>query len=297
MRKIILLLTLFHCFILNAQNKYLIKVGTAGAVNTTFKNDIILNGTASNRLGVWVNGDTIPVAGKELDSAFKIITQKAVAPTYIQPTTSISSSQSPGYYEIGTILSNTLSSTFVQNNAGALISTTYYKNNVAMGGNTDTYTLTSSLDYKVTKSYAQGDCIANNFGVIDCTGRINAGSITSSTISFLPAPKRYWGTSSLSSPTSAIVVTSNGGDNELSLQNNKSSFVVDVTGTNQYVYYAYPSSFGALTSIIVSGLESFGAFTQTTLSVTNAQGYTQSYYVYTSNNQFNNTTISFNSVN
>ena len=73
--------------------------------------------------------------------------------------------------------------------------------------------------------------------------------------------------------------------------------VITVTGTNKYVFYTYPASYGDLSSITISGLESIGAFTKTVGNVTNAQGFAVSYNIYTSNNQFTNTTISFNSVN
>ena len=269
------------------------------SVGGYFTKNIIMNGTSSNRLGNYVNGDTIPVAGLSLDSAFKVITQKAVPPTYIPPTATISSSPSDGSYEIGSALSLTFSSTFTQNDAGSLISTTYYKNNTsALAGNTDAIaSLTSTTQYKVTKTYNQGACKTNNLGQIDCTGRINAGSVSSSNISFTPYPKRYWGYTSSGTPSSSDVITAAGGGSELTTSKDKYSFSVVVTGTNQYVYYAYPSSYGALTSIVISGLESIGAFNQTTVSVTNAQGYTQNYYVYTSQNQFNNTTVTFTSVN
>ena len=269
------------------------------SVGGYFNKNIIMNGTSSNRLGNYVNGDTIPVAGLSLDSAFKIIAQRAVPPTYIQPTTTISSSPSNGSYEIGSALSLTFSSTFTQNDAGSLISTTYYKNNTsALAGNTDAIaSLTSPTQYKVTKTYNQGACKTNNLGQIDCTGRINAGSISSSNITFTPFPKRYWGYSSSGTPNSSDVITASGGGSEFTTSKDKYVFSIVVTGINQYIYYAYPSYFGPLTSIVISGLESIGAFNQTTVSVTNAQGYTQNYYVYTSQNQFNNTTITFTSVN
>jgi hypothetical protein len=257
-----------------------------------------MNGTSSNRLGNYVNGDTIPVAGLGLDSAFKIIAQRGVPPTYIQPTATISSVPSQANYEIGTNLSTiTLSSTFTQNDAGALSSTTYYKNGSVTSNPSSISNLTSQVNFRVQKTYAQGACKNNNLGVPDCTGRINAGSVYSSYIYFTPLPKRYWGYTSSGTPNSSQIISVNGGGDEFSSIRDKYSFSVVVTGTNQYVYYSYPTSFGALTSIVVSGLESIGAFNQTTVAVTNAQGYTQNYYVYTSQNQFNNTTVTFTSVN
>ena len=110
-------------------------------------------------------------------------------------------------------------------------------------------------------------------------------------------PRRYWGVSSTIPPTNSVIILATGGSSEFTTSKTKGSFVITVAGSNQYVYYAYPSSYGALSSIIISGLESIGAFTFTTVSVTNASGFVQNYLVYTSNNTFNNTTISFNSVN
>lgn len=264
----------------------------------TFQNNIVMNATSLNRLGYWVNGETIPVAGKTLDEAFEIITKKAVPPTYTAPRAFISSAPTSGNYEIGSSFSVTLSSTFTQNDGGALTSTTYFKGAIALGSNTDAISnLTTPISYTVQKGYAQGPCKNNNLGIEDCTGRINAGTATSDPITFNPLPKRYWGVSSTFPPSSATIIAATGGNSEFATTKSKTNFIVTVTGTNLYVYYAYPSSLGDLTSIFVSGLESFNAFTKTVINVTNASGYSQNYNVYTSQNFFNNTTVTFNSVN
>jgi len=265
-----------------------------------FQNDIIMNATSSNRLGYWVNGDTIPVAGLSLDSAFKIITQKAVAPIYTDPKAFISSSPTAGSREIGDTFNVSLSSTFTQNDAGGLINTVYYRaSTIALASNLDTIKgLTLPVSYTVKKSYAQGACKNNNQGQQDCTGRIQAGTITSLTpVTFTPYPKRYWGVSTTFPPTSATIIDTTGGGSEFATVKAKTDFIVTVTGTDLYVYYAYPSSFGNLTSIFISGLESFNTFDKKVISVKNATGYSQEYNVYTSKNKFNNTTVTFNSVN
>lgn len=118
------------------------------------------------------------------------------------------------------------------------------------------------------------------------------GKTATSSASFTWRAKKYWGTN-VGSPNSSQIIA---GTNEFSTGASKGAFSIAV-GSTANVFYAYPTSFGALTSIIISGLESIGAFTQTTVSVTNASGYIQDYYLYTSNNQFTSTTISFNSVN
>ena len=264
-----------------------------------FTKNIILNGSSTNRLGVWVNGDTIPVIGMALDSAFKVITQKAVAPTYVQPTATITSSPSSGAYEIGTNLGTiTFGGAFTPNDAGALISSTYYRDGVALGGNTSSITsLTNGVNFRVQRFYGQGACKNNNLGVQDCTGRIQAGSVFSSYIYFTPYPYYYFGYSSTAIPTSATIVSANGGGNNFSFGSSIGNTIINVSGTLKYVYYAYPSSFGTLSSIIISGLESIGAFNLNVVSVTNSKGYTQNYNVYTSQNQFNNTTVTIQSAN
>lgn len=248
----------------------------------TFQNNIIMNATSSNRLGYWVNGDTIPVAGLSLDSAFKVITQKAVAPTYTPPTATISSSPTSGSREIGDTFSVTLSSTFTQNDAGALTGTTYYKSGSPLSSNLDTIrNLTSSVSYTVQKSYAQGACKNNNQGQQDCTGRIQAGTVSSSAITFTPLPKRYWGyLDANTTPTSAQVLATLGGSSELT-SSRAGTFTVTVSGSNKYLYYAYPTSLGVLTSLTIGGFETLPAFSPAaTISLKNAKGYTQNYYVY-----------------
>ena len=58
---------------------------------------------------------------------------------------------------------------------------------------------------------------------------------------------------------------------------------------NEYIFYAYPSALGNLTSIKIGGFESIDAFNRTSVSLINAQGYSMPYYVYVSQNYFNGT--------
>jgi len=128
-----------------------------------------------------------------------------------------------------------------------------------------------------------------------CTTADGKGSGAST--SLLWRAKKYWGYN-IGTPTSAQIISTTGGSSEFSTVAAKGGFSVSIgVGTPSNVYYAYPTSFGVLTSIIVSGLESIGAFTRSTVSVTNASGYVQNYYVYTSNNTFSNTAFIFTSVN
>lgn len=255
-----------------------------------FQNNIVMNADANNRLGYWVNGDTIPVAGLGLDSAFKVITQKAVPPTYLPPLVSISSVPTSGSYEIGTNLGTiTFSRVFTQRDGGIETSITYKKNGINLSGNTDTVSsLTSASSYTVTSTYDTGACKLNNLGVIDCTGRIVAGSVTSSSITFTPLPRFYWGyVNSYGAPSNSEILATTGGSSLLTTTKSR-TYNVTVAGSNRYIYLAYPTNLGTLSSILMSGFETIDAFTPPfTVNVTNAQGYTQSYYVYMNENPFN----------
>src|SRR5690606_7378270 len=132
--------------------------------------------------------------------------QMAVAPKYTPPSAGISGSPAPGNFEFGRNLGTiTLSSTFTQNDAGALISTTYSRNGTPLGANTDVISnLTAPVTYTVTKTYAQGPVKNNNMGDADPSGQVPAGSVTS-TITYTPVASRYYGFVSSTNPSDAEV--------------------------------------------------------------------------------------------
>lgn len=249
---------------------------------TTFSSDVVLNIGSGGKLGKYSNGQTIPAAGKTMQEFLYDIATATIAPTYTAPTAGISGSPGPGTYEIGTVLNLTFSSSYTQNNGGAVNSTTYRKGGTPLASNTDNITLTTSVSYDVQKGYDQGACLNNNLGVPDCTGRINAGTATSGIITYTPSPKRYWGYTSNTAANNADILAAAGGGSELSSSKSK-TFTVTASGSNR-PFFSYVSSSGDLTSINIGGLESLGAYTKTVVSVTNAQGYTQNYNVYTQNN-------------
>lgn len=91
----------------------------------------------------------------------------------------------------------------------------------------------------------------------------------------------YWGQSSSGTPNEAqIEATLNGSS---SLEEDTSSSISKSTfsqsGGGNYIYYAYPSSWGNA-SLLVNGFVS--TWNKTTVSITNASGNTENYYCYTS---------------
>jgi len=94
-------------------------------------------------------------------------------------------------------------------------------------------------------------------------------------VTFLP--KRYWGVWVDDNPDNTDILTLS---NELTTSRAK-SITYDCTG-GRYPIYAWPKNLGALTGVTVGGL-AFSAYTVSEMSFTNAQGYTQDYYVFVFN--------------
>ncbi len=96
--------------------------------------------------------------------------------------------------------------------------------------------------------------------------------------------KRYYGWLSNTTPSNADIIAL---VNEFSTSRVKSYTTTSPSGL-QHLCFFYPSSFGDLSNIKVGGLNSFGAFTKTTVAVTNAAGGSTTYNFYYSNNTFSN---------
>lgn len=107
-------------------------------------------------------------------------------------------------------------------------------------------------------------------------------SATSSTTdTFLP--RFYYGRSSSATPNSTIILAFAGGGNPLTGGKAQTSILITSSGSN-YPFFSYPSSEGAINNIFdVNGFNVTNSFNQTTVSVTNTQGYNQNYFVYTLN--------------
>ena len=259
-----------------------------------FTKDFNVKISTGKFFGKYKNDDVIPAIGKTLDDFMTDVLTETIHPTYVIPTTSITAAPSNGDYEIGTPLSSiNFSSTYNQNDGGAIVSTTYKKSTNGgttysnLVGTTDNIpSLVSSVYYQVNISYGNGAVKNNNLGVSDNVGIITAGNVTSGTIVFTPRSKKYWGTSDNTSITDAVILANS---SEFGSAKAKSAFNVSVASGTKYIYYAYPASYGTLSSITVGGFESYSAFTLITTNVVNAQGYSQAYNIYVSVNNFTET--------
>ena len=252
-----------------------------------FTKDVVLNGVSS--FGKYTNGQTIPAKGKTLDEFLYDVVTQVVLPTYSAPSVSISANPAFGAYEIGYNPGQvTLSNTYTKNDAGNVTLTTYNKGGTSLGAGVNINSpgpITSSISYNVTVNYGAGTTVKNdNLGNPYPTGQITAGSTSSGSGTYSTYSKRYWGGTSVAFIASntynyASLSQALGSDNNGS----SNSITVSLTPTGtQNVFFAYLATSPDLSSILYNGNESIDSFTKSVISITNAQGYTQSYKVYTS---------------
>lgn len=106
----------------------------------------------------------------------------------------------------------------------------------------------------------------------------NGSTSPTSTLTYTFVNRRFWGVSTVASGYVEADVEGLA-SNELSNARAKSSFNVTST-TGEYTIYAYPSRLGTAT-FTINGFGG-GFISPETVSVTNASGYTENYYVYRS---------------
>lgn len=285
--------------------------------NGRFKNNISINADANARLGYWTNGQTIPVAGKDLDSAFIIITQKAQPVTYLSPFVTLnytnSTSNLAGTYEVGAnnLGTVTLSRTFTQRDGGAENNWTYSKID-SLGTSTlatkpnETVTNTigkltpnNSVTYRVVSSYDTGACKTNNLGQIDCTGRIVAGSTSPSSITYNSTYRRFWGYCAGTVPTNAEILAAAGGGSELNASGIKSSLSVTIPNIGyRRIFYAYFSGSTGLNQIKdENGFNVYTSWTKLTpINFKNSYDYYYTLQIYVTNEEYQDKTITYNSI-
>ena len=253
-----------------------------------------LNGTS---LGALNNGDKIP-ASIDMDGLLNLITQKAIAPTYAQPTVTLAKSGSgtaAGSYEAGTSITPILTATFNKNDAGDLTEIKVMKGSEQVGTNaTSPYTYTGSafvlgdetVTYTAQATYGDGPVKNNNLGQPDATGQVKAGTKTSSGVSFVGQRNLFYGTGvgDLPSLTSDVV---------RNLTNKKLNptqgyvFNINVAIGQQYVIFAYPATLRDVNQVMYVETNDTGVagnFTKTLVDVADARGEAnglKSYKVYT----------------
>lgn len=263
-----------------------------------FTKDVVVN-FGGGSLGKYANGTTIPSKGKTLDEFLLDLVSKSVAPSFSAPSVSIGANPGAGAYEIGYdpgVVS--LNSTYNKNDGGNATSTLFYKSSNVFSANTNSPgPITTTISYSVTVNYAAGTSTKNDNLGTPYPNTISTGS-TSAALSFSSYSKRYWGGISIPFNTTTIydITALSPAPNADNSGGSKGiTATIAISGT-QYAYYAYPATNADLTSIMYNNFESINTFTKTIVQIKNAQGYTQNYKVYTSNDPISATltSVTFN---
>ena len=263
-----------------------------------FTKDVVVN-FGGGSLGKYASGTTIPSKGKTLDEFLLDLVSKSVAPSFSSPSVSISASPGAAAYEIGYDPGVvTLNSTYNKNDGGNATSTLFYKTGTVLPANTNSPgPITTTISYSVVVAYAAGTSTKpDNLGT-SYPNTITASS-TSAALSFSSYSKRYWGGISVPFNTTTIYdITALSPSPSADNSGGSKSITTNITiaGT-QYAYFAYPAANADLTSIMYNNFESINTFTKTLVQIKNAQGYTQNYKVYTSNDPISATltSVTFN---
>lgn len=249
--------------------------------NRTSK-DYTLNGTS---LGALQNGEKIP-EGTSIDELLNMITQKAIAPTYAQPTVTLAKSGSgtaAGNYEAGTSITPILTATFNKNDAGDLTKLAILKGSEEVGSDTSTpYTYTGeaivlgdeTITFKAQATYEDGEVKNNNLGHPDATGQIKAGTKNSSALSFVGQRQLFWGTGVGELPE-LNSETIRGLTNKKLNPTQGYSWNIPIAVGQQYVIFAYRATLRDVNQVMYVETNDTGmasSFTKTTVQVADARG-------------------------
>ena len=234
-------------------------------------------------VGGLKTGDTIP-EGTTMDELIKLLTQKSVPASYVQPgvTCRVSAGTSAGSYEVGTEINTTIQGTFTQNDAGALTQIEVLKNGVSILSQaaspitTEAQTFTlgeETVSFTAKATYVAGEIKNDNLGQPSPEGQIKAGSKTSSAVSFVGKRNLFYGTGVGTAPsvTSELV---RGLSNKQLGPSNGTSFNINVAAGQQYVVIAYPTTLRKITKCfyVEQNTDLAENFTEQTISVQGANG-------------------------
>lgn len=226
---------------------------------------------------------SLPVIGIDVgdnispDSAFKMLYQRSAAP-------SASISGTPTIYELTSVDSVSISVNYTSTvNLGTVtpittIITTSQGNTYNKGSSTSTATGTQTVKIHPNSSVT----IIN-------TVTANNGQSATASFSTVGQPKWYYGFINSTSPTDAQIIATTGTlvPSLAQIKTQTASGTTVNNSTSSRFVIAVPSNLDASSTlqIWINGLNSTDVFTETTRSLTNASGYSQSYHIYVQNTQ------------
>ena len=222
---------------------------TLGSSKT--KAPIKVTGTS---LGGIADGSTIE-AGTSLDDFLKKLLVKRIPAKYSAPTLSLGTSVATTPQEVGNVINPKLTATFTQNDAGALANIEIQKGSEKVTGTASPFESTQEVTFsdtpvtfKAVASYGQGAIKEDNLGEQSPAGRIEAGSISSSPLTFQGKRMTFAGTGVGEIPELNSAAIRALASKRLGLgKNSKFDVLVDVG--QQHIIIAYPATIGDITQI------------------------------------------------
>lgn len=260
--------------------------------NAKTKQALTVNLGDGGALGGFSTNDEISI-GTSLDDIIKKLLVKRIPATYTKPTVSIACPKA-GSYEVGTSVAVGVTGTFTQKDGGAVTKMQVIKNGTTPAALETTtspieYTETLSVPdgnttYKVTAEYAQGAIKQDNLGEDSPTGRIEAGSVTSSNVTITGFRKAFYG-AGLGDPAIATSDNIRALGHSANAVKKGSIFSISVPEGQQFAVFAYPKSIGEVAQVMYVETNDTGASSKFTRSEVNVCGATAeqnaiAYYVY-----------------
>jgi hypothetical protein len=276
----------------NPATNYIISVNGYTGVVSLQTDDIGLDQTI-NVLAVsqggYTDGSQIP-AGTPISEIIKKMLQTRIDAIYTQPTLSISTSNTL-IYEYGATINITTSLNWTKNDAGSATAFRYKKDGTVVQTITgslpaplpQSLTLNAATTFTGEVDYVQGAQKNDNFNDPSGTPIAAGTKTTSNSVTFTPQHKIYWGVAAAVSLTDYQIY------HDLPLSDNDAGSMLttsrDLTVNNfdpdgQYIYIAYPQSFG-LATIRFNGYVSTSAWVRTDRNeFINENGHRTPYYIY-----------------
>jgi hypothetical protein len=239
--------------------------GFTGATGAISPIDTALSATSTNA-----------VTNSAVTAALQLLVP---APTYIASTASISNFSSSNI-ELGTTVSQTLNTSWTQNDAGTLIGGVLRRNGIVVGVfggsyNVNETAVLGTTTYQLSVSFNTGPVKNNILGFSDSRGQILAGSVQSSPASYTGYYRRWIG-SHTSFPTNPNQIRTLGLTTSLDQNNTLSPVLI----SNKFILIAIPNT-RILTTVITEANENLTSqFNLSSVQIQDAGGIDRAYKLY-----------------
>lgn len=206
---------------------------------------------------------------------------KIIKITYTAPSISLSASGSGTIYEKGASVASTTLTATVTKKSNPIAEVRFYKVGTGTPLATKTGTIPGGGTETYTYSTAFTDTVQFNAKVDDTmVGTDGPTTVTSNTVTFTYVYPYYVGAGAGGLSGAGIAALT-----KLVITSNASLLRTITVNGSQKMYFAYPASYGDLTSILdVNGFNVLPSWTKSTKSITGLDATSQSYTCYESNN-------------